>query len=199
VELIVAVQELARPGGPQTYALTVAEQLARLGHGVTLFARELGAMTQVARERCLNVTSDMLDLPERADGVLVGVDRSLAFELAERYPNAARVFIVHSIDDIHLPPPVDGVGRAQRSLRRARLGVRGSGRGRSPAPARRPAPLQRGQAARAATSSRAPAGQLPRQRRLAGRNPQGRVGWSRDAMEPGRIPGHVGGRRVGDG
>jgi len=116
VELIVAVQELARPGGPQTYALTVAEQLARLGHAVTLFARELGDVAGLARERCLTVTDQIGALPERADGVLVGVDRSLAFELADRYPRAARVFVMHSIDEIHLPPPVDGVVAATLAL-----------------------------------------------------------------------------------
>ena len=109
MELIVAVQELGRPGGPQTYALTVAEQLARLGHGVTLFARELGPIAELARARSLDVTATADELPDRADGVLVGVDRSLALDLAERYPDAARVFVVHNIDDIHLPPPVDGV------------------------------------------------------------------------------------------
>ncbi|MDX6690651.1 MAG: hypothetical protein QOG15_2108 [Solirubrobacteraceae bacterium] len=109
MELIVALHELARPGGPQTYALTVAEQLARLGHGVTLYARELGPMAGLARERGLAVTARSDELPERADGVLVGVDRSLAFALAERYPDAARVYVVHTVDDIHLPPPVDGV------------------------------------------------------------------------------------------
>ena len=116
MELIVALHELAAPGGPQSYALTVAEQLARLGHSVTLFARELGAMACLARERCLNATAQIGDLPERADGVLLGVDRSLAFELAARYPGAARVFVVHGIDDIHLPPPVDGVVAATVAL-----------------------------------------------------------------------------------
>lgn len=116
MDVIVAVQELARPGGPQTYALTVGEHLARLGHGVTLYARELGDVAGLARERCLNVTAQMSELPARVDGVLVGVDRSLAFEFAERYPDAARVFIVHSIDDIHLPPPVDGIVAATVAL-----------------------------------------------------------------------------------
>jgi hypothetical protein len=116
VQLIVAVQELARPGGPQTYALTVAEQLARLGHGVTLYARNLGDVAELARERALEVTAELDELPADADGVIVGVDRSLAFAFAERYPDAARVFVVHSIDEIHLPPPVDGIVAATVAL-----------------------------------------------------------------------------------
>ncbi len=116
MELIVAVQQLAAPGGPQTYALTIAEHLARLGHGVTLYARELGAMAGLARERALRVTDQLHELPARADGVVAGVDRSLALELAERYPDAARVFVVHGIDEIHLPPPIDGVVAATVAL-----------------------------------------------------------------------------------
>ncbi len=116
MQLIVAVQELAAPGGPQTYALTIAEQLARLGHHVTLFARRLGATADLARSRCLAVEGRADDLPERADGVIVGVDRSLAIELAARYPAAARVFVVHGADDVHLPPPLDGVVAATVAL-----------------------------------------------------------------------------------
>ena len=123
MELIVATHQLAAPGGPQSYALTVAEHLARLGHSVTLYAREIGAMAALARERCLNVSAELNELPERAEGVIVGVDRSLAFELAGRYPDAVRVFVVHGIDDIHLPPPVDGVVAATVALN-DRLAVR---------------------------------------------------------------------------
>jgi len=123
MELIVATHQLAAPGGPQSYALTVAEHLARLGHSVTLYAREIGAMAALARERCLNVSAELDELPERVEGVIVGVDRSLAFELAGRYPDAVRVFVVHGIDDIHLPPPVDGVVAATVALN-DRLAVR---------------------------------------------------------------------------
>jgi len=123
MELIVATHQLAAPGGPQSYALTVAEHLARLGHSVTLYAREIGAMAALARERCLNVSAELDELPERVEGVIVGVDRSLAFELAGRYPDAVRVFVVHGVDDIHLPPPVDGVVAATVALN-DRLAVR---------------------------------------------------------------------------
>jgi hypothetical protein len=108
MELVLATHKLADPGGAQTYALTVAEQLARLGHSVTLYARELGAVAELARERALRVTAQADELPAGADGVIAGVDRSLALELAARYPRAARVFVVHGSEDIHLPPPLPG-------------------------------------------------------------------------------------------
>lgn len=108
MELVLATHKLADPGGAQTYAVTVAEQLARLGHSVTLYTRELGAVAELARERALRVTARSDELPGDADGVITGVDRSLTLELAARYPQAARVFVVHGSEDVHLPPPVPG-------------------------------------------------------------------------------------------
>jgi hypothetical protein len=108
VELVLATQKLTDPGGAPTYALTLAEHLARLGHAVTLYARELGTMAEVARDRALRVTGTAEELPAHADGVISGVDGSLALELAGRYPQATRLFVVHGSEDIHLPPPVVG-------------------------------------------------------------------------------------------
>jgi hypothetical protein len=108
MELVLATHKLADPGGAPTYTLTVAEQLARLGHSVTLFTRELGAVAELARERALRVTTRADELPDDTDGAISGVDRSLTLELAARYPRAARVFVVHGSEDIHLPPPVPG-------------------------------------------------------------------------------------------
>lgn len=116
MELIVAADELAGPGAPQAYALTVAEQLDRLGHRVTLFARRLGPAADLARERCLAVTAQVEELPEHADGVIAAGDRSLAIELAARFPGAARIFVVHGAEEIHLPPPLDGVVAATIAL-----------------------------------------------------------------------------------
>jgi hypothetical protein len=106
VKLVVATYKLAQPGGSETYALTVAEHLARLGHSVTLYARELGVVAELARQRALRVACTAEDLPSEVDGVIAGVDRGLGLQLADRYPQAARVWVVHSSEDVHLPPPV---------------------------------------------------------------------------------------------
>ncbi len=108
MELVLSTQRLADTGGAQTYAITVGEHLARLGHSVTLYTRELGIMAEQARERALRVTATAEELPSQADGVIAGVDRGLGMELVARYPRAARVFVVHGADDVHLPPPVPG-------------------------------------------------------------------------------------------
>lgn len=96
--------------------ITVAEHIARLGHSVTLYAREAGAAAEVARSRALRVITSSDDLPTSTDGVIAGVDRGLGLELATRYPKSARVFVVHSMEDVHLPPPVPGAFPATVAL-----------------------------------------------------------------------------------
>jgi hypothetical protein len=108
MKLVFATRTLADTGGEQTYALTVAEQLARLGHDVMIYALELGMVSDLARQRALRVVAKAEELPAEVDGVIVGANRGLALELAGRYPQATRVFVVHSAEDTHLPPPVPG-------------------------------------------------------------------------------------------
>ncbi len=116
MRIVVATRRLENPGGSETYALTVAEHAARLGHSVVLCARELGDVAAMARERGLWVERALDDLPNHADGVIVGLDRSLALDLARRYPHAARLFVVHGVDDIYLPPPLPGAVAATIAL-----------------------------------------------------------------------------------
>lgn len=109
MELVLALPQLDETGGVQTYTLSVAEHLARLGHSVTLYTRQLGSMTELVRERALAVTARPEDLPEHADGVITNAHRALALELAARYPDATRLFVVHTAEDAHMPPPAHGV------------------------------------------------------------------------------------------
>ena len=116
MKLVVGTLRLAQPGGSETYALTVAEHLARLGHSVTLYARELGLVSEQARERALRVAATAEELPADADGVIAGVDQGLGLQLVARYPRAARVWVVHSSEDVHLQPPVAGAFAAAVAL-----------------------------------------------------------------------------------
>jgi hypothetical protein len=43
--------EFGSTGGTQTYLLTVAEQLERLGHEATIYAESLGEMAELAEQR----------------------------------------------------------------------------------------------------------------------------------------------------
>ena len=46
MRLVLATDAFAGVGGSETYLLTVAEHLLRLGHGVTIYAVALGDMLQ---------------------------------------------------------------------------------------------------------------------------------------------------------
>jgi predicted ArsR family transcriptional regulator len=103
VELVLGTHNLAGAGGTETYVLTVAEHLQRLGHGVTLFAFEHGRMTENGRSRGLRVVGEG-ELPESCDAALVQ-DGATSYLLADRYPSAPQVFRASSpLVDLHLPP-----------------------------------------------------------------------------------------------
>ncbi len=108
MEVVLTALTLAAPGGMQSYLLTVAPQLERLGHGVTLFAPEQGTMAEVARERGLRVAPTEDDLPADCDAV-IAQEGITALAMADRYPHAVRALVVHSAEyDVHLPPAFDG-------------------------------------------------------------------------------------------
>lgn len=111
VEVVLAEYALGAPGGAQTYLLTLAEHLQRLGHGVTAFTIEDGGFADHARERGLRVTTGA-DLPARCDAI-VAQDGATAYELAARYPGTPQAFVMHSAEfDLELPPQVAGVTQA---------------------------------------------------------------------------------------
>ena len=111
-------------GGSETYLITLAEQLQRLGHRVALTAVSPEKGAAVARRRGVRVfplgdddgverevqpPGEWDELPERCDGV-VAQDGVSAFELARRYPEAPLVFVAHSEEfDEQLPPQIDGL------------------------------------------------------------------------------------------
>ncbi len=107
VRLILASNHLGL-GGSESYLLTVAEQLDRLGHEATLFARELGAGADLARSRGFHVV-DEIRLPDDCHAVLVQ-DAGVSLDLAGRYPEAPQVFVAHSESlDLQLPPQLEGL------------------------------------------------------------------------------------------
>ena len=95
-------------GGTESYLLTVAEQLERLGHEVTLFAADPAPAVVEARP----VVSDPGALPDPCDGVLAQ-DAVSAHRLAERYPGVPQAFVAHSDEYVlQTPPQVPGAVRA---------------------------------------------------------------------------------------
>lgn len=103
-------------GGAETYLLTVAEHLGRLGHEVTIHTRRTGELSSIARDRGLRVVSSERELPDACEAVLVQ-DAASAYTLAARYPDAPRIFVEHSTEfgPVH-PPQLPGVCSAVVAL-----------------------------------------------------------------------------------
>ena len=109
MHVVLATQHLASVGGSETYLATVAENLVRLGHQVTVHAQLLGAMSDVLRETGAAVVLED-DLPEACDALLVQ-DSGMGYAMAERWPGLPQVVVAHSAYfDLQLPPlvPVPG-------------------------------------------------------------------------------------------
>src|SRR5687767_12775116 len=109
MELVLSTYALAAFGGSETYLVTVAQQLERLGHRVTVHALELGQAAVAARQRGVRVAAEADELPPGPDAILVQ-DAVTSLELAQRYPGVPQLFISHA-DAIALqaPPQTPGV------------------------------------------------------------------------------------------
>jgi len=109
MRIVIATQSLAGLGGSESYAITVADQLQRLGHCVWLFALDLGQSSAAAKALGLPVTDSSSALPDDVDALIVQ-DGAVACELAVRYPLTPQLFVAHSdIFDLQLPPQVEGL------------------------------------------------------------------------------------------
>ena len=129
--ILIATGNLAGPGGSETYVLTIAEHLARLGHIVTLFVRCAGETADLAEAMGIPVIQQPSALPGTVDAVF-SLDREFALMLSVRYPQAVRIFIMHNVEEAYLPPPVAGCTHATVALNdrheRRALAAEGAGR-----------------------------------------------------------------------
>jgi len=109
LRVVLGTHELSSIGGSETYLVTLAQQLGRLGHDVTLHAAECGEMAEVARSAGVLVAQAEHDLPAEVDAV-VSQHASSTLVLAARYPGVPLAFVIHGVTwDCSLPPQVDGV------------------------------------------------------------------------------------------
>lgn len=108
MRVVIATERLETPGGAETYTLTVAEHIARLGADVTVFSPRHGMAAAWARERGTVVVATLDELPAEADATLAS-GPVLATDLAAKYPGALRLFTSHNIDEPFLPPPIGGI------------------------------------------------------------------------------------------
>ena len=128
MRIVLATHAFDGVGGSETYLLTVAEQLQRLGHGVTIYAVALGKVAELARARAIDIVAELDDLSDHCD-VVIAQDGGVSYELADRWPQTPQLFVCHSgFFDLQLPPLVPGVvgavvvlsDRVRRRLSRTR-------------------------------------------------------------------------------
>jgi hypothetical protein len=107
MRLLLATNHLGL-GGSESYLLTVAEQLDRLGHEAMVFTSEPGDGIEVARERGIEVV-DESGLSDGFDAALVQ-DAGVACLLADLHPATPRLFVAHSNKfDLQAPPQLDSM------------------------------------------------------------------------------------------
>jgi hypothetical protein len=105
---VLTVHDL-RIGGTQTYALTVAEQLQRLGHEAVIHSPEPGPLAELARQRGLPIALTEDELPAEVDALLTQ-DAMMAYRMAARFPSSPQLFRCPSeMFDLQLPPQLPGV------------------------------------------------------------------------------------------
>ena len=115
MEIVLAFNQLGAGGG-DSYIVTVAEQLERLGHGVTIFAPDAGAHDISVAHEGLRVERSADDLPNHCD-VVMAQDTGTAYDLAGRHSTTPQVFCATSeLVDFQMPPQVPGVSAAVVAL-----------------------------------------------------------------------------------
>jgi hypothetical protein len=105
VRVLLATRQLVGPGGAETYLVTLAEGLRRLGHDVTFTATTVGEAGGGTRDAGFAAmpADEILD---PAPNVIVVQDRALSLRLAQRHTGVPQIFVVHGIDhDYELPQP----------------------------------------------------------------------------------------------
>jgi hypothetical protein len=116
MKIICATHSLDGPGGTETYVVTLASHLERLGHDVFIYARNQGRMAELARESGLRVARTLEELPETCDGVVSNFT-DVAYDLSSRYPDTAQVYVCHSAYfHLQLPPQVAGAPQVMVAL-----------------------------------------------------------------------------------
>lgn len=109
MRLVLATEALEGLGGSETYALTVADALQRLGHDVVLYSPRQGEAARRAYDLGVRVAAGTADLPDGLDAALVQ-DGAVAADLAAARGEVPQVFVAHSdVFDHQLPLQVPGL------------------------------------------------------------------------------------------
>ena len=111
MKVVLATARLDMPGGSETYLLTLADHMTRLGADVTILATSQGMSADWARSRGLTVVGTIDELPEDPE-VTLAFGAELATELAGNAPSALRLFVAHNLLESQFPAPLEGIVHA---------------------------------------------------------------------------------------
>ena len=109
MKVLFATHSLANAGGSETYLLTTALALQRLGHEIGIFTLEPGEMSELAGRSGLRVAASEEQLDSAYDAIVVQ-DGVTSYALAERFPSVPQLFVAHTADfALQYPPQLTGV------------------------------------------------------------------------------------------
>jgi hypothetical protein len=109
LEIVLGAYVMDWWGGSVTYTMTVARELARLGHGVRIFSPRVGEPGDVARGWGLEVLDEEDALPDTCS-VIFAQDAWSAYTLGARYPASPVVAVIHGDEaDMFFPPQLGGL------------------------------------------------------------------------------------------
>lgn len=108
MKVLLATHSLAQPAGSETYLLTTALALQRLGHEIGVFTLEPGEMSELAGRSGLRVAASEEQLDSGYDAIVVQ-DGVTSYALAERFPSVRQLFVAHTVDyALQFPPQLAG-------------------------------------------------------------------------------------------
>ena len=91
-------------GGTETYMVAVATALARLGHEVTIYSPNRGAIAEQTAAGGIPVVAR--DRQPRGCDLVIAGDAATAAEMASDQPDAVRLFVAHSAHHLLQAPPL---------------------------------------------------------------------------------------------
>ena len=103
MRILLSFENLTGFGGTETYNVTLARELERLGHTAAIYSPNHGAMAEYVRADGISVLTGT-QLPTACDLVLAS-DAATCYELAGRYPDTLTVMVAHSADHMLQAPP----------------------------------------------------------------------------------------------
>ena len=103
MRILLGFENLTVFGGTETYNLTLARELERLGHETAIYSPNHGETAEYARSEGISVLTSV-QLPTICD-LVIASDAATCYELGGRYPDAVTVMVAHSADHMLQAPP----------------------------------------------------------------------------------------------